>query len=570
VKQTASGEAIQITRDDFANENPIWSPTGEEIAYFSIRGNHPGIWRVPAFGGGPALIAALQDGSAWPRRWSKDGATIYYESKGNLFGLDVKSGQATQLTDLSAARVNSDSISISPDERQIAYISTASDGRSGVWVAPLRGGAGRQIASDAGHNRNTIWSPDAKSVLYSANVDGVYQIFAAKLNGRKPAQLTFGDLNSFALDVSSDGARVLYGSTKEESDVWGVNLANGEEFALTSDLGCELWPDVSPDGKTIAYQAVRNLSQGDKISNCSILIRRNNTDGPARLAEDGALPRWSPDGRKIAFMRLAGRERSLWTVTVDGEKKQLASGGLPSIEYTFLPYLRVQASNFSWAPDSASIVYCSGKSGQPNLWVVTADGSSDTQVTSNGDPNLYVNCPLWSPDGRFIAYSSKPNKVPAGANMTYAVWTTEAGTKSSRAIFQSDSFARMVGWSHDDKELILATFSGRASNSRPAEVRLIRVSAATGEQRPIATLQSTYLYNIHLSADGKMIAFASRQDGKDNVWVIPVNGGETKRLTANNDLNLYFSSLSWSPDGRTIYFGKQSRHSLLSMITNFK
>jgi Tol biopolymer transport system component len=81
---------------------------------------------------------------------------------------------------------------------------------------------------------------------------------------------------------------------------------------------------------------------------------------------------------------------------------------------------------------------------------------------------------------------------------------------------------------------------------------------------------ATYLYNIHLSADKKTLAFTSRQGGKDNVWAIPANGGEAKRLTANNDLILYFSSLSWSPDSRTIYFGKQSRHSLLSMITNFK
>ncbi|MDQ3011126.1 MAG: hypothetical protein M3X11_10555, partial [Acidobacteriota bacterium] len=66
------------------------------------------------------------------------------------------------------------------------------------------------------------------------------------------------------------------------------------------------------------------------------------------------------------------------------------------------------------------------------------------------------------------------------------------------------------------------------------------------------------------------IAFTSRQDGKDNVWLIPANGGEARKLTANSDLKLYFSSLSWSPDGRAIYFGRQSRHSLLSMIINFK
>jgi TolB protein len=298
-------------------------------------------------------------------------------------------------------------MSLSPDEKHVAYISTTQDGRSSVWIAAVSGGAPKEIANDAGHNRNTVWHPDSKRVLYSSNVDGVYQIFAASIEGRKPAQITSGDVNSFALDVSPDGARILFGSTKEESDVWGVNLAGGEDFALTSDLGAELWPDVSPDGKRIVYQAVRNLSQGDKISNCAILSRQLNSSGAeeaSRLADDGALPKWSPDGKQVAFMQLVGQAQSLWTVNVgDGGKKQLATGTLSSIEYTFLPYLRVQASSFSWSPDSKSIAYYSAKSGQPNLWAIAADSSGDTQITNNGDPNLIVNCPLWAADGNRIA-----------------------------------------------------------------------------------------------------------------------------------------------------------------------
>ena len=113
---------------------------------------------------------------------------------------------------------------------------------------------------------------------------------------------------------------------------------------------------------------------------------------------------------------------------------------------------------------------------------------------------------------------------------------------------------RLIGWSQDDKELILATLKSRASSTRPTEVELVRVSAATGEQRSIATLQSAYLYNIHLSADRRTIGFTSRQDGKDNIWLIPASGGEAKKLTANNDARLYFSSLSWSPDGRRVVY----------------
>lgn len=571
VKRTASGEAIQITKDEFANGNPIWSPNGDEIAFFSIRGDHPGIWRTPVFGGTPALITTLEDGEVRLRRWSKDGTKIYYESNRNLFALDVKSGQATKLTNLDQANLNSDSLNISPDEQYVAYTSTAPDGRSKVWIEPLSGGAHRPIADDPGYDRNTVWHSDSKRIFYSANVDGVYQIFLANVDGRKPVQITNSDVNSFALDVSPDGERILFGSTKEESDVWKANIAGGAESALTTDLGSEFWPEVSPDGKTIAYQSVRTLSQGDKIFNCSILARQSSSDEPIRLTDDGALPKWSPDGTQIAFMRLAGDVQSLWvTKAVGGQNKQLVSGGLTSIENTLLPYLRVQTSSFSWSPDSKKIVYVSDKNNLQNLWTIAADGSGETQITSNNNPNFNLYCPLWSADGSRIAYSSKPSNAAPGKKIIHSAWVTDVGNRESKTVIQSETFQRLIGWSQDDKELIIAAFKGRASSTRPTEVELVRVSIPTGEQRPIATLQSAYLYNIHLSDDRRTIAFTSRQNGQDNIWLIPASGGEAKKLTANNDPKLYFSSLSWSPDSRAIYFGKQSRYSLLSMITNFK
>ena len=577
LKQVASGEAIQITKDEFANEDPIWSPEGDQIAFFSLRGNQPGIWRTPAFGGAASLVATVPDGSAKLRRWSKDGSKIFVEMNRNLFALDVRSQQINKLTDLDSAQVNSDSLSVSPDEQQVAYISSTQDGRSSVWVAPVRRGQPRQIASDAGHNRNIVWHIDSRRVFYSTNVDGVYQIFLANIDGRKPAQVTFGDINSFALDISPDGARILYGSTKEDSDIWKAGIPGGEEFALTSDLGSEFWPEVSPDGKSVVYQAVRNLSQGDKISNSSILLKQADSDESSRLDADGALPQWSPDGKQIAFMRLVGEVQSLWLAqTVGGQNKQLVAGGLTRIENTLLPYLRVQTRSFSWSPDVKKIVYVSDKNDRQNLWTISADGSGEAQITNYNDPNLFLYCPLWSADGNRIAYSSKPGQASSKEKNIYSVWVTDVGNKESKTVIQSESFLRLIGWSQDDKELILATLKGRYSSAKPAEVELVRVSVATGEQRPIAKLQSAYLYNIHLSADRRTIAFTSRQDekdrkdGKDNIWLIPSGGGEAKKLTANNDAKLYFSSLSWSPDGRAIYFGKQSRHSLLSMITNFK
>jgi Tol biopolymer transport system component len=99
---------------------------------------------------------------------------------------------------------------------------------------------------------------------------------------------------------------------------------------------------------------------------------------------------------------------------------------------------------------------------------------------------------------------------------------------------------------------------------------LISVDITNGKMREVVKLKDAYLYNIHLSTDKKTIAFAARREEKDNVWIISANGGEAKKVTNNNDSRLYFSSLAWSPDSNSIFFGKQLRYSILSMLTNFK
>ncbi len=568
IKQTTSDNRVQITKDDFRNAYPVWSPDGQDLAFFSLRGNQHGIWRIRYLGGDLKEITRLDDGNVRLRSWSKSNK-IYFESKKNLFALDVESKQANQLTSFDASKQNISAINISPDEKQIAHVSLDETGSSRLWVMPAEGGSAAQVANDKSGIRNPVWHTDGKRVLYSASVDGIYQVFVAYTDGRTPAQITFGDRDAFALDVSADGTKILYGSSKEESDVWGVDVEKAEEFRVASDIDSELWPDVSFDGKTIAFQAIRNLSQGDKIASGSILTKPfDGTGQPFEIVTNGYLPKWSPDGKHLAFMRFSGETANLYSVkATGGEEKQITTGGMTPVENTVLPYNRLQASYYSWSPDSSRIAYCSQRSGRQNLWLVSANGSNDTQITSNEDADTHIHCPLWSPDGRRTAYTSDESKNGDDEKLIYKAWILDSETKQAKVIFQSETFLRLLGWSQDESGLILATVKSRAP--LPRDVNLIQVSA-TGEQRLIAALQSTYFYNIHLSADRRMIAFASIKDGKDNIWLIPASGGEAKRLTANNDSRLYPSSLAWSPDGKALFFGKQSRYSLLSMLTNFK
>ncbi|MBA4183442.1 MAG: PD40 domain-containing protein, partial [Acidobacteria bacterium] len=569
IKQTTSGEAIQITKDESKNESPIWSPNGEALAFFSTRGNQAGIWQMPVFGGSPKLIASVEDGSSRLQFWSTENL-IYYESNNNIFAIDINLGQINQITDFAPKAVNAGSISLSPNEQQIAY--TTVDGEFwSVWTKNLTGDTPKKLVSATTEIKNTVWHPDNQRILYSSPVDGTFQIFVTDINGTPPKQVTFAERDGFVLDVSSDGAKILYGSAKEESDIWGVNLKDSKEFIVASDINSELWANVSPDGKSIAYQSIKNLSQGNKIFNGAILTKTlSSADPPTELAANGHLPVWSPDGQQIAFMQVLGKEYQIETIkTAGGGQKHLTTGGVVSIENTLLPYNRIQTSYISWSPDSTKIAYISDRSGQYNIWLVNADGSNDVQLTSNNDSNLYLYCPLWSLDSKHIAFTSRTRKRTADEKPTFSVWVIDTETKNSRLVLEEKKFLRLIGWSPGG-ELILASVTGTETTGLQPEVSLLQVEIETGKMRPIVALKDTYLYNVQLSPDKKNIVFAAHREGQDNLWLMPAAGGEAKKLTANNDSRLYFSSLAWSPDNNSIFFGKQSRYSLLSMITNFK
>ncbi len=572
VKQISGGDAVQITKDEFNNQNPVWSPNGDEITFYSTRSGTSAIWRTSAFGGNPTFIKTIQDGGMILRYWSKKDA-IYYESSSNLFALDLKSGESSQLTNFDAQRIVADSISISPDEEHIGYITSENDQYT-IWEMPAHGGGSpKQLASDSNEVKNTVWHPDGKRLFYSGMVDGIFQIFAVGIDGGKPQQITFGEKDGLVLDVSSDGAKILYGSSKEESDVWRVNVENKEESPFASDINAELWTDISPDGKTAAFQSIKNLSQGNKMFNGAILTKPTDSDAPPfQLVAEGFLPVWSPVGGQLAFIRQSGETFNIWTIkAAGGEEKQLTNGeGMLSVEFSVLPYNRTQTSDFSWSPDGKKIAYILSRSGQRNVWLVDADGANNTQLTNNTDSNLFVNCPLWSSDGKQIAYSAT-TKTSADGKKYHTVFVINTETKNAKAIVQTETFQRLLGWSPSDKEFILASIKKKNPTGSPTQVNITGVNTQTGEQRQIAELESAYLYNIYLSRDKKMLAYTSNKDGKDNVWMIRSDGsGEARKVTANNDARLYFSTLSWSPDNRFIYFGKQLRYSLLSMVTNYK
>ena len=568
IKQVGSGEPFTNKSETAAAFSPIWSPDGLQIAFISKRDAQKGIWTMPAFGGSPTLVKSLENPARELVAWSRSGK-IYFQMDRDLYVLSIASQEVAQLTRFDPSKIMDRSFSVAPDEERIAYTDNK-DGQSDIFVTSIRGGSLVRVTNDKAIDSNPVWTPDGERIVYSSNRNGVNQILLGSLDGRAPVQLTVNDSGSNVLDISPDGAKILYATARDESDLWSVRLDQPKEVQITSDIGIELWPDVSADGQRIVFQATHATS-GATLFNCSLLSRSlTNDTAPIQLAADGYAPRWSPDGKQIAFLRYTNGPSNLWVVhDTGGDARPVTTGGITFGGFTQLPYNSLQTQDFQWSPDSRRLIYCANTSGAANVWQTAADASGQTQLSDNNDPGVLFFNPSWSPDGRRIVWlaMSKPRgeqKIPS-----WSIWVKADAT--SQQILQSDSVLGLIGWSQNAQELIVKSIVGKAGPpASPDDVSLFAIPIMGGSPRSLAQLKKTYFQNIQLAPAKNQIAFVTRQDGPDSLQVISVSGSPVKTVVTSNDHRVYFSDLVWSPDGKTIYYGKQASWSVLSMIDNFK
>jgi len=571
VTQTSSGEPIQVTNDASSNKDPIWSPKGDEIAFSSQKGNGgdgranlTGVWRVSALGGTPRSVGAIADGSFELRRWTA-GGKIYYQSQGDLFEIDVASGGTQRTTTLDQAAGKIIWADIAGDEKTIAYVRQQADAWQ-LFVSDLGDRSPTKIAEGTGELGGMVWTPEKDRFDYSAMTDGVFQVYKVDGSG-SPVRVTFGENDSIVVDSSPDGRSMIVSSAKEESGLWRVNAADGQETPVSRSVRSELWPVASPDGERVAFQSAKNLSRGSNLFESSILVKslKSRDDQAMPLSDSGFLPAWSPQGTSVAFVKKNVETFELNFANPNGGGvRRLTQGGIPAIGYSVSPYNHIQAAIFSWSPDGTQIAYIAERDGASNIWTVAVSDGTETRITDyNGSQN--VNCPLWSADGKRLAFSFQTRPDQSGGAIRRGLRIVDMVDKRVTDVFETNKNFRLIGWTPDENGLIIA--ESEKQSGLPPETTLQRVATAGGALSPIARLKQAYYYNITLSADRRFIAFAAREQDKDDIWVVTSAGGEPRRLTRNNDSGVNFSRLAWLRDGSSILFGKQTRFSLLSMIS---
>jgi len=572
-KPTVGGDPIQVTRNGFYNQYPVWSPDGQQIAFFSSRGADRGIWRASFTGGAQTQITGGVGATARPVYWGKQGK-IYFQEGSELFAVDERSGERRQVTKFESKGIKPRTIEIAADESAIAYSIKEGD----LWRVKIQRldaetAPADEIATSKDQIDNLAWQPNGRAVVYSSSVDGAYQVFEAGVDRTGPVQLSNGNLDFFVHDVASDGSKILYGSVSETSDLWTVNTDDATESLVANDVEAEYWADLSPDGKSVAFQSVRQVDR--PFAGSVKVVSRGGSGGatPAVVVSNrGFSPIWSKSGRWIAFFRRDEDGIALYRSKPTGDDTlKLAGGGVTAPGYTATPYLKIGVNHADWSPGDDFVAYSAAAStdGASNIWLAASDGSRNTPVTQNTDPAETFCCPTWSKDGRYLIFLSELATKQNSPQKIFRLWLHEVDGQAQRVVVESKERFRFLGFSEDRESAVLVQKADPSDlSSTPESTDVYLHSLTTGARKKVNSLGHAYFHNIHLSADGSTIAFVSRRDDTTVLWTVPVEGGGApKRLLVANDPKILISSLAWAPDGRSIVFGKQTRTSLLSMLT---
>jgi Tol biopolymer transport system component len=519
IKFVGSSELRRLTSDPQPDVSPSWSPDGRQIAYLQATpGENVGTIHVVSALGGPDLkLSSLT--FAPPLTWTKDGQFVAAQHlptgpAGDARGaagesrrhsrihlIPVRGGPSRPLQ-LSSAPRSDEAPAFSPDGRQLAFASCE------LWGCDVRvvgldsefapvGPPKHLLATSIFRLTSLAWSRDGKSIVYNEYLDTfVSYLWRAPVDGNGAAQrieLAGAGALMPAMAMSKD--RLAFSRQSYDMDVYRFQVGEPARPVLTSTLG--------------------------------------ETE-----------PRWSPDGRRLAFCSARSGDRpEIWLAAADGSAPQQLTRGPGSGQ-----------GSPNWSPDGKTIAFDSfGEGFQWHIWLIDADGGTPRQLTSHSG-NQHV--PVWSRDARWIYFS-------ADEGGTLNIWRVPVGGGPRQRITDSGS-----------GKFACETSDGRHVLYQPKEAdsALLAKPLAGGPVRQVAGCVKHSAFGV--GAQG--VYYVPCDAGANPpLEVTDVESGRTRRLGTlemyENDNNAPALGLSISPDGKSILYLRHISDSAdLMLIENFR
>jgi Tol biopolymer transport system component len=349
VVDVASRRLVWITQDVVLNVLPSWSPNGRFVYFSSYRGGGINAWRMPVDAGGTpnGPLGQVTSGA----------------------GQDLESAPA-------------------PDGRRMAF--TTMSQNADLWRLPVSSDTGhatgepeKVVASSREDSRGS-WSPDGRFIAFNSDRAGTMNIWVHDLETKASRRLTEGAGGDYQPSWSPDGRRLVFFSSREgRPGLYLVDVEGGAMTSLSSGDAIDVNPFFSPDGRHIAFQS-------DRDGRLEVWVMEASGNGARQLTRQGVMGhflRWTPDGH-IVFRSASSEKPGLWRVAMNGGEPE----SLPKV---------MGGSHLSLSPDATRIMDVVE---HRTLWTSPLDGSPPERVFEFSDPDVRIDYPVWSPDGRYVLF----------------------------------------------------------------------------------------------------------------------------------------------------------------------
>jgi Tol biopolymer transport system component len=415
------------------------------------------------------------------------------------------------------------------------------------------------FATASGYEAEPAWSPDGQSLAYSADVDGVLQVFVKRVGDALSRQITHGQFDAQAPFWSQDGQRVYYVSLAGADDsLWSVAIAGGRpSLELTNVATAALDPDgsrlallrVDPDAamrQTLWWSSPPGAEPVREMRPPFDHLR-NGGDTALRFSRDGQLLVWMYDIDYASQGTIA--EPSAFYVVPKGD-------GAPRPVLRALSRL-TNPRPFGWWPDNRHVVVVSPDSiGNPHLWLADSVTGGLHPITSGhtGETD-----PAVDGSGSRIAYASQ--------EVDFDLTLISTDGRSRRTFLGTTRNEYDPAWSPRGDQFAFVT-------DRSGTLEIWARSRDGQWERPVVTAadfpdsSSDTLGSLAFSPSGTTLAYQRSSGGTWEIWLSPASGGAPMRLV--NDAapqRPWLDAPAWSPDGEWIAYVKNSNGEATVMKT---
>ncbi|HET9703023.1 MAG TPA: protein kinase [Vicinamibacterales bacterium] len=404
------------------------------------------------------------------------------------------------------------------------------------------------VATASVYEGEPAWSPDGQSIAYTADVNGVLQIFVKRAADAVSRPLTQGQFDASHPFWSTNGERVYYISQAGEFEaLWSVGVAGGRPEIVLENVTRAA---IDPDGSRLALLrdepefALRQSlwwssppgAPPQRETRAPFDTLRTGGDGLVRFSGDGQLLVWIYDVDTISIADPT--QSSGFYLVPKGD------GAIQRVLTSLDPGPSVPA--FDWWPDNRQIIVGIPEPGGGNrhLWFADTRSNAARPITW-GHTNETV--PAVAPISRRIAYASE--EVDFDLNLI----SPDGRTRSTILATARNELDAV--WSPKGDQFAFVT-------DRSGSIEIWARSRDGMWERPIVTpsdfgtSRTETLGSLAFSPDGKSLAYQRGSEGTWDLWLSPVTGGAPVRLTSppGGGRRPWRDAPTWSPDGEWIAY----------------